>query len=292
MRPWRSSSSCSTGKRRRGSSPSWGPCGFSGQPGTSSRRRSLPEEDSSRTTVQDLGLGDDPRLVALGEQIQAEENARWHVDHGWIAGFVATLFAIHLARMGLDRTFLGILSPAVAVFGDLWIGLVAAFGIIIPLRLVWRKSTRGLERVVWRWSITEPAGSRGRWLRLVLERWLSYRLRFSIQLRRASYSLPEALSRGLQIGLPVAAVMAAVYPVLGMSWYFDTENWAAGAWDSWAESRTDIWREAMVKAVVGKGPPGRGVRVRREAGRCPIRRLRLPRHWRYGRRRRVTARAA
>jgi uncharacterized membrane protein HdeD (DUF308 family)/3',5'-cyclic AMP phosphodiesterase CpdA len=210
--------------------------------------------DSSRTTIQDLGLGDDPRLIALGEQIQAEENARWRVDTGWIAGFVATLFAIHLARMGLDRTFLGILSPAVAVLGDLLIGLVAAFGVIIPLRLVWRKSTRGLERDVWRWSNTEPAGRAGRWARLVLLRWLSYRLRFSIQLRRASYSLPEALSRGLQIGLPVAAVMAAVYPVLGMSWYFDTENWAAGAWDSWAESRTDIWREAMVNAVAGKGP--------------------------------------
>ena len=35
-----------------------------------------------------------------------------------------------------------------------------------------------------------------------------------------------------------------------MSWYFDTENWAAGMWNSWAESRTDTWREAMVRAVL------------------------------------------
>ena len=34
-----------------------------------------------------------------------------------------------------------------------------------------------------------------------------------------------------------------------MSWYFDTENWAAGIWNSWAEERTDTWREAMVRAV-------------------------------------------
>ncbi len=134
------------------------------------------------------------------------------------------------------------------------IALVAAFGVIVPLRLVWRKLTRGLERVMWRWSNTEPTGRIGKWSRAGLQRWLSRRLRFSIQLRRASYSLPEAVSRGLQIGLPVAAIMAAVYPVLGMSWYFDTENWAAGAWDSWAESRTDIWREAMVKAVAAKEP--------------------------------------
>ncbi len=34
------------------------------------------EVDSSRTTVDDLGLGNDPRMVALGERIQAEESAR------------------------------------------------------------------------------------------------------------------------------------------------------------------------------------------------------------------------
>jgi 3',5'-cyclic AMP phosphodiesterase CpdA len=34
-----------------------------------------------------------------------------------------------------------------------------------------------------------------------------------------------------------------------MSWYFDTENWAAGIWNSWAEHRTDSWREAMSLAV-------------------------------------------
>ena len=37
-----------------------------------------------------------------------------------------------------------------------------------------------------------------------------------------------------------------------MSWYFDTENWAAGMWNSWAESRTDTWREAMVRAVIAE----------------------------------------
>ena len=44
-----------------------------------------------------------------------------------------------------------------------------------------------------------------------------------------------------------------------MSWYFDTENWAAGMWNSWAESRTDVWRAAMVQAVLaddaGRGRP-------------------------------------
>jgi 3',5'-cyclic AMP phosphodiesterase CpdA len=62
----------------------------------------------------------------------------------------------------------------------------------------------------------------------------------------------------LQIGLPLAAVVAATVPMWGISWYFDTENWAAGVWNSWAEERTDVWRGAMVRAVaeaeVAKGP--------------------------------------
>ena len=59
-----------------------------------------------------------------------------------------------------------------------------------------------------------------------------------------------AQSSGLQRGLPFAAIIAATVPVWGMSWYFDTENWAAGIWNSWAESRTDTWRESMVRAVL------------------------------------------
>ena len=73
-----------------------------------------------------------------------------------------------------------------------------------------------------------------------------------MRLRASGYSLPTALSRGLQVGLPLAAILAATVPVWGMSWYFDTENWAAGIWNSWAESRTDTWREAMTRAVEGR----------------------------------------
>jgi hypothetical protein len=71
----------------------------------------------------------------------------------------------------------------------------------------------------------------------------------SIRMRESRYSVPRALERSLATGLPFAAILAATVPVWGMSWYFDTENWAAGMWNSWAESRTDEWREAMVRAV-------------------------------------------
>ncbi len=80
--------------------------------------------------------------------------------------------------------------------------------------------------------------------------WLRHRLRFAVRMRAARYSIRAALGQALQHGLPLAAVIAATVPVWGMSWYFDTENWAAGMWNSWAESRTDTWRAAMVRAVL------------------------------------------
>ena len=59
----------------------------------------------------------------------------------------------------------------------------------------------------------------------------------------------------------MVVVIAATVPVWGMSWFFDTENWAAGMWNSWAEARTDTWREAMVRAVSAALPAGHGAQA-------------------------------
>ena len=156
--------------------------------------------------------------------------------------------------MGLDQTTLGLLSPGVAVAGDLAVALVIAYAVVVPLKLAVRKATRRLERRAWQWSLEfAPAGRAAGWWHRAVQWWLESRLRFAIRLRLARYSLPQALGRGLQIGVPLAAIIVATIPVFGISWYFDTENWAAGIWNSWAESRTDIWRAAMVKAVVADG---------------------------------------
>ena len=93
------------------------------------------------------------------------------------------------------------------------------------------------------------------WTRRGIRWWLESRMRFAIRLRSARYSLTSAFGRGLQIGLPLTAVIVASVPIWGMSWYFDTENWAAGMWNSWAAARTDTWRAAMVRAVVHPAAP-------------------------------------
>jgi len=203
--------------------------------------------DSDRTVLDDLALPDRPELVELADRIATEESRRAPIDREWVVALIAVLFAIHLGRTGLDRSFLGIMTPTLAVLGDIVVALIATYAIFVPLSLLWRKLTRGAERRLWPRALEAADGIRS-WPRRALRAMMTRRLRMAIKMKQARYSLKTALGRGLQIGLPIAAVIAATVPVWGMSWYFDTENWAAGVWNSWAEERTDTWREAMVSA--------------------------------------------
>lgn len=214
----------------------------------------LDEGEVGASALGDLQLPDDPETKALAERIAEQEAARAAVDRGWIVGFVFTLFAIHLSRMGFDRTALGVLSPCLAVMGDIFMGLLIALLVFLPLTVLSLRLTRRLERRGWLWVLKAPRARRGlgrRALQAVLVR----RLRGAVRLRSMRLSLRSALHRALQTGLPVAAVIAAIVPLLGMSWYFNTESWAAGVWDSWAAHRTDGWREAMALAALAHGPP-------------------------------------
>src|SRR5262249_57095027 len=79
--------------------------------------------------------------------------------------------------------------------------------------------------------------------------WLVRRLHFSRRLAKMRSSPRAALRWGLQVGLPLTAILIAVNPIWGFSWFFNSESWAAGVWDRWAAERTDTWREQMVLAV-------------------------------------------
>ena len=102
--------------------------------------------DAEETVVAELGFSDSPRVVAMAAEIEASETARASVDRGWILAFVATLFAIHIGRMGTDRTLLGLLAPAVAVAGDMVVASLITLLVINPLYLLWRWPTRWIER--------------------------------------------------------------------------------------------------------------------------------------------------
>lgn len=209
--------------------------------------------DAASTVIDDLDLRDRREANELVAQIVSEERVRASSDRRWTIAFLLTLFFIHSARLQTDGTLLGYAAPAIAVLGDMSLALMFAFLIVAPLTLSLRTSTRWLERTVWRWYLSDGAGQ-ARVRHWISRAWLRYRLRAAVQLREARFSIPAALWRSLAVGVPIAAIVAATVPVWGMSWFFDTENWASDIWNSWAEARTDSWREAMVRAV--PAPPG------------------------------------
>ena len=145
------------------------------------------------------------------------------MDRGWTVGFVVTLFAIHIGRMSTDLTLLGLVSPAVAMLGDMLIAVLVTLFVVNPLYLLWRGPTRWIERRVWRRHLgaregrTPAGGARA-------AAWLRWRIRSAIRMRAARFSVPATLSRGFETGLPFAAIVAATVPVWGMSWFFDTRT--------------------------------------------------------------------
>jgi len=212
------------------------------------------EADAGDRVIADIGLDDPARLADTAARLRQDEEHRRAADRSWVGSLLAVLFVIHVSRMGFDRSALGILSPLVAVIGDVVFALALAYLVIVPLRLAARRMTRRFERRAWEWVLAAPPQPRTKgWPKRFARWWLESRMRLALRLRSARYSLRVALVRGLQIGLPLAAIIVASVPVWGMSWYFDTENWAAGVWNSWAAARTDTWREAMVRAVVDAG---------------------------------------
>ena len=209
--------------------------------------------DADQTIAVELGLDDEPEAMAIAAEVEAAETARAPIDRGWTLAFIVTLFAIHEGRMTTDRTLLSMASPAIAVAGDMLIAVLISLLLVTPAYVLFRAPTRWIERRIWNWYL-ETACAPARFDGSVEPRsaYLRWSLALGIRMRAASYSVPIALSQSLQRGLPAAAIIAATVPLAGMSWYFDTENWASGMWNSWAASRTDRWREAMVTAVLSQ----------------------------------------
>jgi uncharacterized membrane protein HdeD (DUF308 family) len=221
----------------------------------------LPADDPALHPDGGLGLPPNPEVARLRQAVAEEEESGGRIDRYWRATFLLTFFAIHVGRMDADWDFVGLVSPAVAVAGDVAYALVLTWALVTPLRLGWRWLTRPLERLAWRRVLAradsgEAPGLLGgpvRW-------WLKSRLRFAVQLGESRRSPTTALGRGLHVGLPLTAVLIALNPIWGFSWYFNTENWATEVWAHWAEARTDTWREEMARAVrdgyAGKGVAG------------------------------------
>ncbi len=197
-----------------------------------------------------LGLAPHPYVASLRDELANEVKIRSRSDRTWRWIFLLTFFAIHAARMDTDWNLVGLLSPAGAVVGDVLLAIVLAYAIVAPISVAWRSLTRRAERRAWTWYLAcldqgkTPAfgSSLVRW-------WLIGRMRAALRRSQSRGSATAAVGWGLQAGLPLAALLMALTPLWGVSWFFNTETWVTGAWEVWAEQRTDTWRVEMVEAV-------------------------------------------
>ncbi|MEO6334745.1 MAG: DUF308 domain-containing protein [Pyrinomonadaceae bacterium] len=162
-----------------------------------------------------------------------------------------TIFlAIHVLRTETRWSLIGFVSPIAALVGDVAISLVFAIIIVLPVRLLWRKLTRWIERAGWRrLERLRTSESDPTIFEQAISFWLTSRLRFALELQQARYSLNFAFWRLLRIGLPLAAVLIAINLAWGFSWYFNTENWASAVWQEITKGRVDAWRARMTTDV-------------------------------------------
>ena len=207
-----------------------------------------------------LGLGPHKLIGFIHREAIADAASRAPTDFYWSAIFVVVFFAIHVGRLDAEWTLFGLLSPAVATLGDVVASLVLSVVVIYPLELALLRLTRPVERLVWRRMLHDTSPERSQpWSERGLRYWAEARLRRNVARDRENNTLSGAVRQAIRAGLPLTAVLIAVNPIWGFSWYFNSENWATAVWQKIAETRTDAWREAMIGAALdrhGAADPG------------------------------------
>ena len=200
---------------------------------------------------RELGLPPNETFARLRAEAEAASQTVRAADAMWMLTLAAVFLAIHLGRMPISDSLLGITSPFVATGGDVLMTLVLAALLVLPARLLWRRLTRPIERLAWsiRLGAKPGAAPMNRAADWVIGRWLESRLHFAMRLHEGRTSLAAALILVLRLGLPVTAFFVAFNPIWGFTWYFNTESWATGVYQKMTELRVDPWRVAMIDAV-------------------------------------------
>jgi uncharacterized membrane protein HdeD (DUF308 family) len=218
-----------------------------------------PVEDATPAAVgalsahpdRELGLPPNETFGRLRAEADAASQTVRAADLMWMSTLAAVFLAIHLGRMPISDSLLGISSPFIATAGDILMTLVLAALLVLPARLLWRRLTRPLERLAWsiRFGAQRGTAPMNRAADWVIGRWLESRLRFAMRLHEGRTSLAAALILVLRLGLPVTAFFVAFNPIWGFTWYFNTESWATGVYQKMTQLRVDPWRAAMTDAV-------------------------------------------
>jgi uncharacterized membrane protein HdeD (DUF308 family) len=198
-----------------------------------------------------LGLAPHPIIGFIHRESVAHARSRTPADFYWSVIFVVVFFAIHVGRLDAEWTWVGMLTPAAATMGDVVAALVLSLVVLLPLEMLWHRASRPIERAAWDRMLRDPTPeSDQQWSERVVRWWAEQRLRRSVARDLENNTLPGALRQLIRAGLPITAVLIAVHPIWGFSWYFNSENWATAVWQKIAASRVDQWREAMIDAAV------------------------------------------
>jgi uncharacterized membrane protein HdeD (DUF308 family) len=219
-----------------------------------------PSRTAASSDAAALALNDHPDLGLRMPRNKMFGRLRSEADRGsqfvlaadlfWMSTIGVVFLALHTGRMPLSDDLLGAVSPVIATAGDLLMTLVFAMALILPLRLLWRRVTRPIERVAWILRFKATAATMNKAAEWLMNRWLDGRFSFSLRLSESRISLLSGLVLLLRLGLPITAFFVAFNPIWGFSWYFNTESWATGIYQKLTELRVDTWRANMVDAVM------------------------------------------
>lgn len=216
--------------------------------------------DTSHHPDSRLRLEPSPLIKEMQDSLLSRHAVSQSQNIVWCLVLLAILFGIHVLRTDAQWSFIGFISPFSAVVGDAVVALILALVLLLPLRLLFRKFTRPLERIAWRrFEALHATGKEPTLAERVLRWWLNVRMYFAIVLRENRVSLHHAFWNMIRIGLPLTAIIVAINSIWGFSWYFNSENWASGVWQRITEKRVDVWRQQMAqdveKLALSKGVP-------------------------------------
>ena len=197
-----------------------------------------------------LGLEPSDVIKEIQEPLLGNDEIETSYNAIFALKFIALFFVIHLLRTDAEWSFIGLISPFAAVIGDTVVALILGLTVLFPLRLLFRKLLRPVERAAWyRFIHLRDIGDDPTILERGLEYWLRFRMRFALELRQMRYSLNYAVWRLLRYGLPLTALFIAVNSIWGFSWYFNSENWASAVWQEIMKGRIDAWRQRAAEDV-------------------------------------------
>jgi uncharacterized membrane protein HdeD (DUF308 family) len=187
-----------------------------------------------------LKLGPSEQFAKINDTIEKSEVTLAGQTVIWCLTLLLILFFIHFIRTDANWSFIGMITPVTATIGDAAVAVILGIALILPIRLLWRKFTRPVERTAWRRFHDVEGRSQDL---TIIERgmkfWMEGRMWFAHDLVEMRESLKLCLLEPPTLrSCRWRPFFVAINSIWGFSWYFNSENWASGIFQRMA---TTAW---------------------------------------------------